>query len=190
MIGPTGILAFVIIAAALWVAIVYNRFVVMMNRAENGRTQIDIELRRRHDLVPMLVDTVRGYASHERAAFERVAEARSFVSKASSAAGRAAAENALGGAIDSMLLLAEAYPELKANDRFLRLQEELAGIEDRIGFSRMFYNDVVMKYNTALDTFPEIIVARAFGFEPAPFFDLERGTGRRENGSPPDLFRE
>jgi LemA protein len=153
--------------------ITFNRLVALRNRVENGWSQIDVQLRRRYDLIPNLVETVKGYAAHERQLFENVAEARSRGIEASSVEDQAQAENVITAGLRRLMAVAESYPELKANENFLALQEELTGTESRIAYARQFYNDQVMRLNNLIQSFPPNVVARMFGFQPRSFFDIE-----------------
>lgn len=168
LLGLVGILV-------IWVIATYNRLVGLRNRIENGWSQIDVQLRRRYDLIPNLVETVKGYATHEREVFEKVTEARAAGINASSPQAQAEAENMITGALKSLFAVAEAYPELKANQNFLMLQEELSGTEGKIAYARQFYNDNVMAFNTLIQSFPANIVANAFGFRSHEYFPMEEG---------------
>jgi LemA protein len=148
----------------------YNSLVVLRNRCDNGWAQVDVQLRRRYDLIPNLVETVKGYAKHEREVFEKVTQARTQAINAGTVKDQGAAENMLQGALKSLFAVAENYPELKANQNFLMLQEELAGTESKVAYSRQFYNDSVMKYNTRLQTFPSNVMAGMFGFKEREYF--------------------
>jgi LemA protein len=168
-----------IIVAILVVVIVatfvlYNSLVRRRNEVDNAWSQIDVQLKRRLDLVPNLVETVKGYAAHERVALEAVIAARS---NAMAAGGtpheQAAADNQLSGALRQLFALAEAYPDLKANQGFVSLQEELANTESRIAYARQFYSDAVLAYNTAIQAVPGVVVARLFGFAPREYFEAE-----------------
>jgi LemA protein len=170
---PTIIILAVCIAAVLWAIITYNLFVVLRNRCRNGRTQIDIQLKRRYDLVTKLVQVVKEYASHEERTLQRVTEARTRAISAGTVAEQADAENNLSGSLKSLFAVSEGYPELKANQTYLKLHDELVETEDSIRFSRQFYNDTVMRYNTAIETFPNAMLANLFRFEEEPFFDLD-----------------
>jgi len=165
----------VAVLAVLVVGLVlaYNRLVSLRVRVDNGWSQIDVQLRRRYDLIPNLVETVRGYATHERELFERVTQARARAIDASGVDDQASAEDAITAGTRQLLAVAEAYPDLKANQNFLALQEELTGTESKIAYARQFYNDQVMKLNTAIQSFPSSVVAKAFGFTPRAFFDIE-----------------
>jgi LemA protein len=167
------ILAGIVVLAGLFLAVTYNRLVSHRNRVENGWSQIDVQLRRRYDLIPNLVETVEGYAKHEREVLENVAAARSRAMDASTVEGQAQAENAVTRGLRQLLAVAESYPELKASRNFLALQEELTGTESKIAYARQFYNDQVMRLNTLIQSFPSNVVARTFRFTPRPFFDIE-----------------
>jgi LemA protein len=162
----------VIAVIAFWFIGMYNRLVSLRNRIENAWSQIDVQLKRRVDLIPNLVETVKGYAAHEKEAFERVIQARSALMNAgSNVTAQAQADNMLSGALKSLFAVAEAYPELKANQNFLMLQEELSGTEGKIAYSRQFYNDSVLQYDNAIEMFPTNILAGMFGFQPKPYFE-------------------
>lgn len=150
----------------------YNRLVVLKVRVDNSWRQIDVQLKRRADLVPNLVEVVKGYASHEKELFARVTELRAKTASGGSIKEVSDASNALSGVLKSLFAVAEAYPDLKANQNFLMLQEELSGIESKIAFSRQFYNDTVMNFNTTVKVFPINIVASIFGFKEAEFFSI------------------
>jgi len=159
-----------LLLAAVWI---YNRLVTLRTRVENGWSQIDVQLRRRADLIPNLVETVRGYAAHERELFERVTEARARSLGASGVSEQADAENLVTAGLRQLLTVVENYPDLKANQSFLALQEELIGTESKIAYARQFYNDQVMRLNTLIQSFPSSIVARAFRFEERSFFEID-----------------
>jgi LemA protein len=161
-----------LVLVALWLMWTYNRLVTQRNRFQNAWAQIDVQLKRRYDLIPNLVETVKGYATHEREVFERVTEARARAIAAGSVGEQGAAENVLGQALRSLFAVAEAYPDLKANQSFLALQDELSKTEEKIAFARQFYNDTVMKYNTLRETFPTSAIAGMFGFGPQEYFEL------------------
>ncbi|HEY8018773.1 MAG TPA: LemA family protein [Actinomycetota bacterium] len=163
----------VLAVLVLGLVLVYNRLVSLRARVNNGWSQIDVQLRRRYDLIPNLVETVRGYATHERELFERVTEARARAIGATGVGDQASAENAITAGMRQLLAVAEAYPDLKANQNFLALQEELTGTESKIAYARQFYNDQVMKLNTAIQAFPSNLVAKTFSFETREFFDIE-----------------
>src|SRR5215470_6369113 len=151
----------------------YNGLVSKKVETENAWSQIDVQLQRRHDLIPNLVETVKGYASHEKDTLERVVQARNMAVSAKGVAEHAEAENVLTGALKSLFAVAEAYPDLKANENFRALQEELTATENRISFARQHYNDSVSQYNTALMRFPANIIAGVFGFRQVEFFQLD-----------------
>lgn len=150
----------------------YNMLVRSRNRVQNGWHQIDVQLKRRIDLIPNLVETVKGYAAHERAIFEKIAEARQQAIGAKGPAEAAKANNQLSETLKTLFAVVENYPDLKANQNFLKLQEELAHTENKISFARQFYNDVVMDYNNRVQMFPSSIIAGMFGFKPAEFYTV------------------
>jgi LemA protein len=153
--------------------VLYNRFVTLRNRVDNAWAQIEVQLKRRWDLIPNLVETVRGYAEHERGTFEAVTEARANAQRAQGPAETAAAEGILGQALGRLFAVAEAYPELQADENFRQLQDELAGTENRIAVSRQVYNDTVLTFNNAIQTVPGVFFAGFFGFSKREFFDVE-----------------
>jgi len=165
------IIAAIAVGAVAFAWLTYNRMVARRNAVDNSWSQIDVELKRRHDLVPALVEAVRGYAGHEQTTFERVAEARGDAVAAEGPPDRAAAEGSLSAILGRVLIIAEAYPELEASDNFANLQSDLAETEDRIAIARRVYNDTVETYNTLIQVFPPVLVARAFGFTRREFFD-------------------
>jgi LemA protein len=149
----------------------YNGLVRRRNQVDNSWSQIDVQLKRRHDLIPNLVETVKGYAAHERGTFEAVTNARANAINAQTPQDQAQAENALSGALKSLFAVAEAYPDLKANQNFLNLQEELTASEDKVAYARQYYNDSVLSYNTQIQKFPTVLLAGMFHFEKREFFD-------------------
>src|SRR3989442_10402547 len=161
----------IVVLLVLFVVAAYNGLVRLRNRIDESWAQIDVQLKRRHDLIPNLVETVKGYAAHERGTFEAVTNARANAINASGPAQQAQAENVLSGALKSLFAVAEAYPDLKANQNFLTLQEELTTTEDRIAYARQFYNDSVLSYNTQIQKFPTVLLAGMFHFEKREFFD-------------------
>jgi LemA protein len=167
-------LAVVALVAFVWL---YNRLVRLRTRADDGWATIDVQLRRRYDLIPNLVETVQGYATHERELFERVTEARARAISAEGVRDQVAAENAVTTGLGKLLAVVEAYPDLEADRHFLALQEELVGTESKIAYARQFYNDQVRRLNTAIDTFPSNLVAKAFGFSERAFFDIDDPVG-------------
>jgi LemA protein len=151
----------------------YNRLITLRNRVENGWSQIDVQLRRRYDLIPNLIETVKGYAAHEREVFEHVTEARTRAMGATGVEDQANAENAVTAGLGRLIAVAEAYPDLKANQNFLALQEELIGTESKIAYARQFYNDQVALLNTLIQKFPANVIAGLGHFEPKPFFEID-----------------
>ena len=156
--------------------VLYNKLVRLRNRVDEAWAQIDVQLRRRYDLIPNLVETVKGYAAHERETLEAVVAARRQAVDATGVEQQAQAENMLTGALRQLFALAEAYPDLKANQNFLALQEELTGTEGRIAFSRQFYNEQTLAYDNARESFPTNIVAGAFNFESREYFEAEESS--------------
>ena len=156
----------------LWVIAAYNRFVRMVMRAKEAWADIDVQLKRRYDLIPNLVETVKGYATHEKTAFENVTAARARAMDAGSVEEKGKAENMLSQTLKSLFAVAEAYPDLKANQNFLELQRELSDTENKIQAARRFYNGNVRDLNTAIESFPGNVIANAFRFEPREFFEL------------------
>jgi len=152
---------------------IYNGLITLRNRCENSWAQVDVQLRRRYDLIPNLVETVKGYARHEKEVFQQVTEARAGAINAGNVKDQGKAENMLSGALKSLFAVAESYPDLKANQNFLMLQEELAGTEGKIAYARQFYNDTAMKFNTKQQVFPANIVAGMFGFKEREYFEIE-----------------
>jgi LemA protein len=148
----------------------YNRLVALRNRIDNAWSQIDVQLKRRFDLIPNLIETVKGYAKHEREVFESVTRARTAMMAAQSVPDKAKADSGLTGALKSLFAVAENYPQLKANENFLQLQEELSGTESKIAYARQFYNDSVLQYHNAIQSIPTNIIASMFGFLPREFF--------------------
>jgi LemA protein len=162
-----------VLVLVVWPIALYNRMVSLRNRIDNAWSQIDVQLNRRNDLIPNLVETVRGYASHERETLEAVIAARNSAVDASSPGQQAEAENMITGALSRLFALQEAYPNLKADQNFQQLQEELTATEDRIAYARQFYNDQVRAYNTLIQQFPAVLVARAASFPAREFFEVD-----------------
>jgi LemA protein len=165
----------VLLVLVLYVIYAYNSLVRTRNEAETGWANIDVQLRRRTDLIPNLVEAVKGYAAHERATFEEVTAARTKLAQASGPREAAAANEQLSAGIGRLLAVAEAYPVLRASENFLRLQDELTDTEDKIAAARRYYNATVLRFNTRQQTFPTLLVARPFGFHPREFFDAGEG---------------
>ena len=166
------IILIVIVVVAVWAVMVYNNLVAMSQRTNQAFADIDVQLRQRHDLIPNLVETVKGYAAHERGTLEAVVKARNAAVSAQGPDQKVAAENMLTGALRQLFALAEAYPDLKANTNFLQLQTELGDIENKLAASRRFFNNAVQEYNSGIQQFPAALFAASFGFQPKPFFDL------------------
>jgi len=171
----SGLVVLVVLGlVAVFLVGLYNGLVRARNEVKNAWSQIDVQLKRRHDLIPNLVETVKGYAAHERGTLEAVVKARQQAIAASGNVAEAAkAENALSQTLRSLFAVAEAYPDLKANQNFLALQEELASTENKIGFARQYYNDSAMRFKNRVEVFPSNIFANMFGFAPEPFFQVE-----------------
>lgn len=166
--------AAIIVAIAVIFIVIYNNLISLKHRIENAWSQIDVQLKRRTDLVPNLIETVKGYAAHEKNVFENVTKARSMMMGAQNVKEKADASNMLTGALKSLFAVAENYPQLRANENFLQLQEELSGIESKIAYSRQFYNDSVMNFNVAIQQFPSNAVASMFGMKEAKeYFQIE-----------------
>ncbi len=157
----------------LYGILTFNRLVRLRVRTENAWSQIDVQLRRRYDLIPNLVETVKGYATHERELFEQVTQARTQAIEAGTVGDQAQAEREVTQSLGRLLAVAEAYPQLRANENFLALQEELTATESKIAFARQFYNDQVMRFNTIIQQFPSVIIARLTGFREREFFETE-----------------
>jgi LemA protein len=177
------IIVVILVLLVLWVIASYNGLVKQKNRVDGAWAQIDVQLKRRYDLIPNLVETVKGYAAHERETLEAVIQARNVAVSATGPVEQAQSENILTGALRNLFALSEAYPDLKANQNFLALQEELTGTEGRIAYARQYYNDSVQTYNTKIQTVPSNIFAGIFNFEPREYFEAEddsRGNVRVE----------
>ena len=166
-------LGVIVVAVGLALIALYNRLIVLRNRVDNAWAQIEVQLKRRYDLIPNLVSTVKGYAAHESGVFEKVTEARSAAINAQGPEQQAQAENMLSGALKSLFAVAEAYPDLKANQNFLDLQGQLTDTENKIAYSRQFYNDSVMSFNTSIQSFPANMLAGMFGFSIREYFEAE-----------------
>src|SRR6185369_9601950 len=171
----TSIVLGVVVLLALFVAFVYNGLVRLRNRAGEAWSDIDVQLKRRYDLIPNLVNTVKGYAAHESGVFEKVTEARANAMQAGTTADKAKAENMLSDTLKSLFAVAEAYPDLKANQNFLELQRELSDTENKIQASRRFYNGNVLELNNKIDMFPSNVIAGMFHFEKREFFEAAEG---------------
>ena len=179
--SPIFIILAVIALVVLWIIFAYNGFVRLINRAKEAWADIDVQLKRRYDLIPNLVNTVKGYAKHESSAFENVTKARAAAMGAGTLAEKGQAENILTGALKSIFAIAEAYPDLKANQNFLELQRELTDTENKIQAARRFYNSVVQELQNALEQFPTNIVGSTFRFKTREFFQLDAGEEAARN---------
>jgi LemA protein len=168
----------VIAVIAFWLIGAYNGLVRLKNQVKNAWAQIDVQLKRRHDLIPNLVETVKGYAGHEKTTLENVVKARGAAVQAQGPQEQGKAEGMLSSALGRLMVVVEQYPDLKANQNFLALQEELTSTENKIGFSRQHYNDSVMTYNTRTESFPVNVIAGMFGFKGEEFFELEDEAAR------------
>ena len=162
----------VIAVVVIWAISIYNGLVALRQRADQSFADIDVQLKQRHDLIPNLVETVKGYAAHERGTLEAVVQARNTAVAAPGVEQKVAAENMLTGALGKLFALAEAYPDLKANTNFLQLQSELSDIENKLAAARRFFNNAVQEYNTGIQQFPAALFAASFGFREHTFFDL------------------
>ena len=181
---PLLIVIGIIVLIIIWTTSLYNGLVRLRNRRQNAFADIDVQLRQRHDLVPQLVETVKGYAGHEKEVLYRVTEARAAAMNATSIDDKIKTEQQLTSALQGLKVSLEAYPDLKANQNFLQLQEELSDIENKLAASRRFFNGATTEYNNAVESFPGNMIARNFGFQREMFFDL--GTeGRRQMEEPP-----
>jgi LemA protein len=177
--NPIVIVVLVVAAlVVLWLVAIYNGLVRLRNQVKNAWAQIDVQLKRRHDLIPNLLETVKGYAKHEKETLDRVVQARSRAVAAGDVTSKSQAEGELSQALGRLMVVVEQYPDLKANQNFLALQEELTSTENKIGFSRQHYNDSVMQYNTRIESFPANMVAGSFGFRQESFFELRDEAAR------------
>jgi LemA protein len=171
-----GVLLLLILLVLLaWAVFVFNRLVRLRNQVRAGWSDVDVQLTRRHDLVPMLVEAVRAYAGHEKSVFERVAALRSEAMSVNSPARLATVEAALEHEVGRLMLIQEAYPELKASENFLKLQRDLVNVEDHLQYARRFYNGAVRELSDGVQRFPDLLIANAFGFKPAEFFEAAEG---------------
>lgn len=180
-----GIIAFI----AIGLMFIYNRLVALRQTRNNAFSDIDVQLKQRYNLVPQLVETVKGYAGHEKEVFENVTNARAQVGAAKGATGeRVAAENVLGGALMGLLAVAENYPDLKADANFRQLMSELSDLENKIAAARRFFNNATSEYNTATEQFPAVLIAGSFGFKKEPFFELDEAEAAMVNKAPEVKF--
>ncbi len=185
MATSTLIVLAVIVVFIVWVISIYNGLVTMRQRVNQSFADVDVQLKQRHDLIPNLVETVKGYAAHERGTLEDVVKARNAAISAQGPAQQAAAENMLSGALRQLFALSEAYPDLKANANFQQLQAELTDLENKIAAARRFFNNSVQEYNTGIQRFPAALFAASLGFAPKEFFDL--GEDRKTVGEAPQV---
>ena len=185
MSTSTLIVLALIVVVILWVVTIYNSLVAMRQRVNAAFADVDVQLRQRHDLIPNLVETVKGYAAHERGTLDEVVKARNVAVAAQGPAQQAAAENMLSGALRQLFALSEAYPDLKANTNFQALQAELTDIENKIAAARRFFNNAVQEYNTGIQRFPAALFAASLGFAPKEFSDL--GDERKTVGEAPQV---
>lgn len=167
------ILGAIVLVLVIYVASTYNKLVTNRNKVKDGWAQIDVQLKRRADLIPNLVETVKGYATHEKETLEEVIKARNSFNTASTVEEEIEANNQITGALNRLFALSEAYPDLKANTNFLSLQNDLKDAEEKISYARQFYNDIVLRYNNAVEMFPSNIIAGMFGFKVSKFFEIE-----------------
>jgi len=172
-ISSTWIIIGVLVVLVVWIIMIYNGLVAMRQRVNQSFADIDVQLKQRHDLIPNLVETVKGYAGHERGTLEAVIKARQTAVAAPSIDQKVQAENALSGTLRQLFALSESYPDLKANQNFQALQEELVSTEDKVGYARQFYNDSVFKYNAKIQSFPGVIFANVMGFKPREYFEAD-----------------
>jgi LemA protein len=178
----------VLVLVAFFAVISYNRLVALRQAWKQAFADIDVQLKQRHDLIPNLVETVKGYATHESGVFTRVTEARASAMRASGVGEKSAAEGALSGALGNLMAVAENYPQLKANENFRELQGELSDIENKIAAARRFLNNAVAEYNTAVQQFPAALFAGAMGFAPAPMFELDAAEKEADKDAPKVSF--
>jgi len=176
--GALIIVAVILVLFILFVVGIYNSLIRLRNQVDNSWSQIDVQLKRRHDLIPNLVETAKGYMQHERGTFEAITEARSRAMGAGTVSEAAKAEGALGEALSKFMLVVENYPDLKANQNFLSVQEELTSTENKISFARQNYNDQVLFFNNKIQMFPSNIVANTFNFNRRDFFEIEKAAER------------
>jgi LemA protein len=178
MLFVLGGLAVLVIILFIWIIGMYNGLVGLRNRVKNAWSQIDVQLKRRHNLIPNLVETAKGYMKHENETLENITKARNLAQNASGVADQGKAEVGLSQAMSNFFLVVENYPDLKANENFLEIQEELTSTENKISFARQFYNDETMKFNNKTEMFPSNLVAGMFNFEQAEFFEIEDEAAR------------
>lgn len=184
----TWIILGLIVVAVLWLFVTYNGLVSLRQRTNQAFADIDVQLKQRHDLIPNLIETVKGYAAHEKSTLDAVIQARNAALNAGGGTGQqAAAEGALGGALGRLLALSEAYPDLKANTNFLQLQGELGNIENKLAAARRFFNNAVSEYNASVQAIPAVFFARSMGFSEREFFDVGVETRQQLDAAPPQV---
>ncbi len=187
--GMAGwIIIALIVVAGLWLVMTYNGLVGLRQRCRQAFSDIDVQLKQRHDLVPNLVETVKGYATHEKETLENVVKARNAAVAAQGPAAQAAAEGALQGALRQLFALAEAYPDLKANQNFQQLQTELSDLENKIAAARRFFNNTAAEYNATRESFPAVLFAQSMGFSPQEFFNLDEAERKAVASAPQVKF--
>ena len=172
MSTTTWVILGIVVLIAVWIVAIFNGLVALRQRVSQAFADIDVQLKQRHDLIPNLVETVKGYATHERGTLEEVVKARNVAMAAQGPAQQAAAENMLSGALRQLFALSESYPDLKANQNFQQLQAELSDIENKLAAARRFFNNAVQEYNTGIEQFPAVLIAGPFGFRHREFFDV------------------
>jgi LemA protein len=187
--GVAGwIIVAIIVVGALWAVMAYNGLVSLRQRCRQAFSDIDVQLKQRHDLIPNLVETVKGYAAHEKGTLEAVIKARNAAVSAQGPAAQASAEGALQGALRQLFVLAEAYPDLKANQGFQQLQSELSDLENKIAASRRFFNNTAAEYNATRESFPAVLFAQSMGFGPQEFFNLDEAERKAVSAAPQVKF--
>lgn len=184
----TWIILGVLVVIVIWLIVTYNGLVALRQRTHQSFADIDVQLKQRHDLIPNLVETVKGYATHERETLDAVVAARSAAMNAHGPAEQGAAEGILGAALGRLFALSEAYPDLKANTNFQQLQTELADIENKLAAARRFFNNAVSEYNASIESFPAVLFAGAMGFKPREFFDVGEESRQQLDVSPSVKF--
>ena len=183
-----GIFLALVAVAAFWLVGIYNGLVALRQRSKQAFSDINVQLKQRHDLIPNLVETVKGYATHEKSTLDAVIQARNAAVSAASPAAQSAAEGALSGALSRLIALSEAYPDLKANQNFQQLQSELSDIENKISAARRFLNNTVAEYNATREGFPGVLIAQRFGFEPLDYFNLDAAEQKAVEAPPKVQF--
>lgn len=177
----------IVVALVLWLIVTYNGLVAMRQRTNQAFADIDVQLKQRHDLIPNLIETVKGYAAHEKSTLDAVIQARNSALNAHGAGQQAAAEGALSGALGRLIALGEAYPDLKANTNFQQLQTELSNIENKLAAARRFFNNAVGEFNAAIQAFPAALFSRSMGFSEREFFDIGTDTRKQLDAAPPQV---